>query len=168
MASVGAATLAVGEQIAQPLPRVGRCFALSDLVAIDQQVLHGWVDRGAHQAVEAGRHAVVILLGRQGVNLPGDRVFDFVIAIGFWDYVADPVPRLEVIRGITSHTFLSAWPRAGTLRSAVRRVRLTAAGCPVYFWTLPEIDRMLEQAGFRRQSVEVHGQLYCVEARPAS
>ena len=27
--------------------------------------------------------------------------FDLVIAIGFWDYVADPLPRLKVIRGLT-------------------------------------------------------------------
>jgi 2-polyprenyl-3-methyl-5-hydroxy-6-metoxy-1,4-benzoquinol methylase len=40
--------------------------------------------------------------------------FDLVIAIGFWDYVADPLPRLQVIRSLTKTTFLSAWPRAAT------------------------------------------------------
>ena len=83
VASIGATTLAVSEQIAQPLPRVGRCFALSNLVAIDQHVLHGGVDRGAHQAVEVRRHTVVILLGGQGVNLPRERVFDFLFVDAF-------------------------------------------------------------------------------------
>jgi len=50
--------------------------------------------------------------------------FDLVIAIGFWDYVADPLSRLQVIRNLTGRTFLSAWPRAGTLRMAIRKVRL--------------------------------------------
>ena len=59
--------------------------------------------------------------------------FDLVIAIGFWDYVADPLPRLKMIRNLTKTTFLSAWPRAATMRAAIRSVRLKVAGCPVLF-----------------------------------
>ena len=90
--------------------------------------------------------------------------FDLVIAIGFWDYVADPLQRLKVIRSITRDRFLSAWPRAGTLRSSVRKMRLDMAGCPVYFWTRQQVDDYLTQAGFVVRSCEIHGQLYCVEA----
>jgi len=95
-----------------------------------------------------------------------DQRFDFVIAIGFWDYIADPLPRLRVIRGITAGKFFSAWPRAGTSRMAVRKVRLKLAGCPVYFWRLDEIEKNLRQGGFRVDSYEVCGQLYCVQASP--
>ena len=78
--------------------------------------------------------------------------FDMVIAIGFWDYIADPLPRLQVIRGITNTTFLSAWPRAGTMRAAIRKVRLKADGCPVYFFSLPQVEDYLQRAGFRVDS----------------
>jgi SAM-dependent methyltransferase len=90
--------------------------------------------------------------------------FDLVIAIGFWDYVADPLPRLQVIRSLTTTTFLSAWPRAGTLRAAIRTVRLKAAGCPVYFFTLPQVEDYLRSAGFRVDSREILGQLHCVRS----
>ena len=90
--------------------------------------------------------------------------FDLVIAVGFWDYVADPLPRLRVIRSITRDRFLSAWPRAGTLRSSLRKARLDLAGCPVYFWTRQQVDDYLAQAGFVVRSSEIHGHLYCVEA----
>lgn len=90
--------------------------------------------------------------------------FDLVIAIGFWDYVADPLPRLKVIRTISSGSFLSAWPRAGTWRMLVRKARLKLAGCPVYFWRQDQIDMYLKQSGFRVDSWEIHGQLYCVKA----
>lgn len=93
--------------------------------------------------------------------------FEFVIAIGFWDYVADPLGRLQVIRQLTRRTFLSAWPRAGTMRMAIRKVRLKVAGCPVYFWRMTEVENYLNQAGFQIESCEVLGQLYCVRARPA-
>ena len=93
--------------------------------------------------------------------------FELVIAIGFWDYVADPLARLQVIRKLTGRTFLSAWPRAGTLRMAIRKVRLKVAGCPVYFWRMNEVENYLNQTGFQVESSEVLGQLYCVRARPA-
>ena len=94
-----------------------------------------------------------------------DRQFDLVIAIGFWDYVADPLPRLQVIRGITRGRFLSAWPRAGTWRAAFRKTRLKVAGCPVYFWTRSQVDEYLRRAGFGGESCEIYGQLYCVESK---
>jgi SAM-dependent methyltransferase len=95
-----------------------------------------------------------------------ERKFDLVIAIGFWDYIADPRERLKVIRSITRGRFLSAWPRAGTVRCAIRKVRLKLAGCPVYFWRPDEVEDYLAQTGFRIDTTEVHGQLNCVEATP--
>ena len=94
-----------------------------------------------------------------------DRKFDLVIAIGFWDYVADPLPRLERIRSITTDRFLSAWPRAGTLRAVLRKARLRVAGCPVYFWTRPQVEDYLQRAGFRASSWQQHGHLNCVESK---
>ena len=93
-----------------------------------------------------------------------DEKFDLVIAIGFWDYVADPLPTLKVIRSLTKTTFLSAWPRAGTLRAGIRKVRLKADGCPVYFFTLPQVEDLLQRAGFRVESREILGQLHCVKS----
>ncbi len=93
-------------------------------------------------------------------------VFDLVIAIGFWDYVTDPMGRLQVIRKLTGRTFLSAWPRHGTVRMAIRKVRLKVAGCPVYFWRQAEVESYLDRAGFQVESCELLGQLYCIRARP--
>jgi SAM-dependent methyltransferase len=94
-----------------------------------------------------------------------DQTFDLVIAIGFWDYVADPLERLKVIRTITRDRFLSAWPRANTMRAAIRKPRLKAAGCPVYFWTHEQVEDLLSKAGFSIVSSEVYGQLFCVESK---
>ncbi len=96
-----------------------------------------------------------------------DRQFDFVIAIGFWDYVADPLPLLKRIRGLTRGRFLSAWPRCGTARMYIRKVRLSMAGCPVYFFRRSQVEQLLQQAGFRMISCRTFGQLYCVESIPA-
>jgi SAM-dependent methyltransferase len=96
---------------------------------------------------------------------PSER-FDISIAIGLWDYIADPGPRLGVIHDLTSDTFLSAWPRLWTWRMPIRKARLTAAGCPVYFFRRADVYRHLEAANFVVESCEVIGKLYCVVARP--
>lgn len=100
------------------------------------------------------------------LNWKTDRVFDETIAIGFWDYIADPPERLRLIRSMTREKFLSAWPRFWTWRMPVRQVRLSLAGCPVYFFRKPQVVKMLEEAGFEVQRVDVVGKLFCVEARP--
>jgi ubiquinone/menaquinone biosynthesis C-methylase UbiE len=92
--------------------------------------------------------------------------FDISIAIGLWDYIEHPAERLRRIRRLTTGRFLSAWPRFWTWRMPVRKVRLTLAGCPVYFFRRPQVYELLEQAGFRVESCEVIGKLFCVDARP--
>lgn len=95
-----------------------------------------------------------------------DEKFDLVIAIGFWDYIADPLPRLRLIRKMTRGKFLSAWPRLWTWRMPVRKLRLTVKGCPVYFFSEPRVYQLLEQAGFQVSSCNAVGKLFCVEANP--
>lgn len=93
-------------------------------------------------------------------------VFDETIAIGFWDYFADPTERLKIIRKMTRERFLSAWPRLWTWRAPVRKVRLTALGCPVYFFSKSEVYKYLEASGFKVISCETVGKLHCVDAVP--
>jgi len=93
-------------------------------------------------------------------------VFDETIAIGFWDYFADPTERLRIIRKMTRERFLSAWPRLWTWRAPVRKVRLTALGCPVYFFSKSDVYKRLEATGFKVMSCETVGKLHCVDAVP--
>jgi SAM-dependent methyltransferase len=101
------------------------------------------------------------------LNWKTDQKFDTTIAIGFWDYIMDPPQRLRNIRSFTTGQFLSAWPRFWTWRMPVRKVRLQyIQGCPVYFFTKPQVYKLIEEAGFKVKSCEVVGKLFCVDARP--
>jgi 2-polyprenyl-3-methyl-5-hydroxy-6-metoxy-1,4-benzoquinol methylase len=93
--------------------------------------------------------------------------FDVVIAIGFWDYIAEPSERLRIIRRMTKGKFLSAWPRFWTWRMPIRKVRLTVQGCPVYFFPKTKVHQLLEGAGFRVERCDTVGKLFCVESTPA-
>jgi SAM-dependent methyltransferase len=95
-------------------------------------------------------------------------VFDTTIAIGFWDYIEDPRGRLTRIRALTRGRFLSAWPRVWTWRMPIRKVRLGAAGCPVYFYRRQQVADLLAACGFSVDRIDVIGKLYCVEAHAAA
>jgi SAM-dependent methyltransferase len=116
---------------------------------------------------EAGVAHVCEFVHSDVLNWQTDEQFDLTIAIGFWDYIADPASRLDAIRRITKGRFLSAWPRFWTWRMPIRKVRLSALGCPVYFYRRDQVTSMLERHGFVVDDCRVVGKLFCVEARPA-
>ena len=101
------------------------------------------------------------------LNWKTDDKYDLTIAIGFWDYIMEPPERLRLIRNFTTKKFLSAWPRYWTWRMPVRKVRLQyIRGCPVYFFRKPQVYKLIEDAGFKVDSCETIGKLFCVEATP--
>ena len=94
---------------------------------------------------------------------PGSR-FDVAIGIGLFDYIKDPLPVLAKMReSVDGHAILS-FPRRWTWRAPVRKARLALKGCDVYFYTAPEIERLLKAAGFVRYELKKVGQLHCVTA----
>ena len=100
------------------------------------------------------------------LNWKTDQKFDHVIAIGFWDYIAEPPGRLKVIRNLTKEKFFSAWPRYWTWRMPVRKVRLSVQGCPVYFFKRQQVEQYLHETGFEILDFRTVGKLFCVESRP--
>jgi hypothetical protein len=46
----------------------------------------------------------------------------------------------------------------------VRKARLARKGCPVYFYSKPKIEKLLRDAGFKRQEIVKVGKLFCVVA----
>jgi len=91
-----------------------------------------------------------------------EREFDIIIAIGLFDYVADSLPFLKKMRRLARRKVVATFPRKWTWRAPIRKVRLTLHGCPVYFFTLGQLERLMDEAGFSRYSIETIGKIYFV------
>lgn len=93
--------------------------------------------------------------------------FDVTIAIGLWDYIEHPSSRLDKIRALTKKggIYLGAWPRSGTLRAVVRKVRLQALGCPTYYYSREGVNDLLRKSGFEPVEHRIAGQLHLIEAK---
>lgn len=95
-----------------------------------------------------------------------DRRFDYLLAIGFFDYVEDPLPFLKKAHELTQTRFIATFPRLLTWRAPVRKVRLMLKNCPVFFYTQARVVDLLTRAGFSVERVELCGKIYWISATP--
>lgn len=96
----------------------------------------------------------------------GNERFDVSFGIGLFDYIGDPLPVLKKMRDLTTDKAILAFPRFWTWRAPVRKIRLNARGCDVFFYTEARLDELMRDAGFQRHEVHKVGKLNCVVAYP--
>jgi len=96
----------------------------------------------------------------------GNEKFDVSFGIGLFDYINDPLPVLRKMRELSTDKVILAFPRFWTWRAPIRKARLNARGCDVFFYTRARIKELLDQAGFKRHEVHRVGKLHCVIAYP--
>ena len=94
-----------------------------------------------------------------------DSSFDVSYGIGLFDYISEPLPVVRKMREVTREKAIMAFPRLWTWRAPVRKVRLTAKGCPVFFYSKSRINKLMKDAGFASWKVTRVGKLHCVVAR---
>ncbi len=94
----------------------------------------------------------------------GNEKFDVSFGIGLFDYISDPLPVITKMRELSTDKVILAFPRFWTWRAPVRKARLNARGCDVFFYTRARIKELLDQAGFKRHEVHRVGKLHCVIA----
>lgn len=127
-------------------------------------IAEGMLERCRTAAAAAGVDDRCTFIHSDLLNYEPDTKFDVSFGIGLFDYISDPLPVLTKMRAVTSGTAIMAFPRLGTWRAPVRKVRLTIKGCAVYFYSRKKVDRLIREAGFQNHSVSRVGKLFCVVA----
>jgi SAM-dependent methyltransferase len=80
--------------------------------------------------------------------------FDFSMAMGVLDYVRDASSLVKKIADLTRGAFVISWPENG-VRMWLRRQRYT---CPLFHYSLEEIERLHAQAGITRlEAIKIGG-----------
>lgn len=92
--------------------------------------------------------------------------FDVSFGIGLFDYIKDPLPVLKKMRELSTDKVILAFPRYWTWRAPIRKARLNARGCDVFFYTKSRLNELLRDAGYKRHEVHKVGKLHCVIAYP--
>ena len=93
---------------------------------------------------------------------PLDRAFAVTLAIGLFDYTADPYPFLAKMADASrlGGKLVATFPRLWTWRAPVRKLRLGMRHCPVHFYTRRRVERLLCGAGWEPVRVTRVGKLH--------
>jgi len=77
-----------------------------------------------------------------------NETFDTVIAMGFFDYIKDPVKVLTKMNKLCNHSVIASFPSISFYRTPIRKFRYYFKNCPVYFYTRKKIELISKEAGF--------------------
>ena len=73
--------------------------------------------------------------------------FDASSAMGFFDYVSDPVPIVARMRELTRSKMIMSFPKSREWRVPVRRLRFWISGCPLFLYSEAKVREILSDAG---------------------
>lgn len=79
--------------------------------------------------------------------------FDVVLAMGFFDYIKDPVPILKKMKTLSNHSVIASFPSISIYRTPIRKIRYYFKRCPVYFYTHNKIASFCSKAGFSNNEI---------------
>jgi len=73
--------------------------------------------------------------------------FSASTAIGFFDYIADPIPIVKRMKELTHGTLVMSFPKAVEWRVPFRRMRFWLKGCPLFLYSESGVRDILNAAG---------------------
>ena len=76
-----------------------------------------------------------------------DGPFDVCTAMGFFDYVAEPIPIVARMRELTRAIMVMSFPKLWEWRVPVRRLRFWLRGCPLFLYSEGQVKAILSEAG---------------------
>jgi 2-polyprenyl-3-methyl-5-hydroxy-6-metoxy-1,4-benzoquinol methylase len=76
-----------------------------------------------------------------------DEMFDAVVAMGYYDYLEDPLPHLEKMMARARGRVFASFPKRWTIRTGLRIVRFKLARGFVRFYTREEVVGLFRRAG---------------------
>lgn len=79
--------------------------------------------------------------------------FDAVIALGVYDYTAEPEVWLRRMMSFSKNRVIASFPGTSLIRSPFRRFRYSLRNCPVYFYTRPQLEQLAKNCGLKQFEV---------------
>ena len=89
---------------------------------------------------------------------PLEGPFDVIVALGLFDYVADPPPFVRRMRELCSGHVVASFPRWNWVKGPIRKLRYEVINdCPIFDYTARELVFVFGAAGFDRVRVVQRG-----------
>jgi len=102
----------------------------------------GMLELAAHHATRAGVGDRCVFRAGDFSTFTSPERFDYVIVMGFMDYMADPQAVVDRVISLTRRKAFFSFPAAGGFLAWQRQLRYRAR-CPLYLYTEPQIRALL-------------------------
>jgi len=79
--------------------------------------------------------------------------FDAVVALGVFDYFAEPLQPLQRMRELANKRVIASFPQVSLVRAPFRKLRYALRNCPLYFYRQQELADLAKQAGLKARIV---------------
>lgn len=117
----------------------------TDVVGID--VAQSMNDFAAAEARRAGVERQCRFETSGFLEYHADRRFDVVVAMGYFDYLDDPLPHLNKMLALCQGRAFLSFPKRWELRVPIRRLRFSLEKGFVRFYSRREVTRLMAEAG---------------------
>ncbi len=74
--------------------------------------------------------------------------FDVVVAMGFFDYIGEPITVLKKMKLLSKNSVIASFPSISWYRTPIRKIRYFYKKCPVYFYKKATLENFAVKAGF--------------------
>jgi SAM-dependent methyltransferase len=75
--------------------------------------------------------------------------YDAVVALGVFDYFADPLTPLLRMRELARKYVIASFPQVSLVRAPLRKLRYALRNCPVYFYRQEDLWGVAKTAGLK-------------------
>ncbi|MFC1521607.1 class I SAM-dependent methyltransferase [Elusimicrobiota bacterium] len=113
---------------------------------------------------QAGFAARSVLYPADFMSMKLPHTYDHVVAIGFLEYMQDPLAVLQKIRDLADSSFVISFPKMWTLRTLPRMARYKLRNCYLRFFTHRELRGFMEVLNIDRYQIHDLGRDYLVQA----
>jgi len=79
-----------------------------------------------------------------------DRKFDVIFAVGYFDYIFNPVDHLKRMVEVSDGLIYASFPKRWNPLTVTRKIRLRLNGCPVRFYSKRDIHKILREVGIEK------------------
>ena len=142
---VGAGTCRYGTALAR--------LGAARVVAID--VSGAMLDLARTEIRRLGLEARFDLVQGEFLAYRSNERFEAVLAMGYFDYLPDPLPHLAKLRELCSARVFASFPKRWEWRVPMRRTRFLLSGGFVRFYSRGEVEELIRRAGFARDRVHL-------------
>lgn len=88
------------------------------------------------------------------IDFSPDRKFDVIFAVGYFDYIFNPVDHFKKMVELSDGVIYASFPKLWSILTITRKIRLMLNRCPVRFYSKRAIRKLLREAGIENYEIK--------------